>query len=255
MSNITAFANQKGGTGKTTTVINLAGALAEQGHRILVVDIDPQGNLTMGLGIDVFTLTNTIYEVMVNSLPIEEIIKPVRENIHVVPTNINLSVADLQLAGEIRREDRLREALATVANQYDYVLIDCPPSLGLLTINALSAAGNVVIPMSCDYYSMVGVRLLLSTIQRIQTRLNPHLKILGILPTRFDGRTTHAREVLSEAHEKLGRNVKVFDSLIRESVVFKEAPIGGQTITEYSSKHPGAEDYRLFAQEFIHAFD
>jgi chromosome partitioning protein len=253
MSYITAFANQKGGTGKTTTVINLAGALAEQGRRVLVVDIDPQGNLTIGLGIDLFALTRTIYDVMINGSAIEEIIKPVRENIHVVPTNINLSVADLQLAGEIRREDRLKDALATVKDLYDFVLIDCPPSLGLLTINALSAANSVVIPMACDYYSMVGVRLLLNTIQRIQARLNPHLKILGILPTRFDGRTTHSKEVLSEAREKFGQQAKVFDSLIRESVIFKEAPIGGQTITEYSSKHPGAEDYRLFAQEFIHA--
>ncbi len=255
MSNIIAFANQKGGTGKTTTVINLAGALAEQGKKVLVVDIDPQGNLTIGLGIDVFSLTNTIYEVMVNGFPIEDIIKPVRDNIHVVPTNINLSVADLQLAGEIRREDRLRDALATVKDRYDFVLIDCPPSLGLLTINALSAADKVVIPMSCDYYAMVGVRLLLTTIQRIQARLNPHLKILGILATRYDSRTTHSKEVLTEAREKLGQNVKVFDALIRESVVFKEAPVTGLTITEYNSKHLGAEDYRLFAQEFIHAFN
>ena len=255
MSHIVAFANQKGGTGKTTTVINLAGALTELGQHVLAVDIDPQGNLTIGFGIDVFSLTSTIYEVMVNGQPLAEIIKPVRENIHVAPTNINLSVADLQLAGEIRREDRLRDALAPVKERYDFVLIDCPPSLGLLTINALSAADQVLIPMACDYYSMVGVRLLLNTIQRIQSRLNPRLKILGVLPTRFDSRITHAKEVLNEAREKLGQHVKVFDAVIRESVVFKEAPVGGQTITEYNSKHPGAEDYRLFAQEFTHAFD
>lgn len=254
MSHIVAFANQKGGTGKTTSVINLAGALTELGRRVLAVDIDPQGNLTIGLGIDVFSLSSTIYEVMVNGQPIEEIIQPVREHIHVAPTNINLSVADLQLAGEIRREDRLRDALAPVKDRYDFVLIDCPPSLGLLTINALSAAEQVLIPMACDYYSLVGVRLLLNTIQRIQARLNPRLKILGVLPTRFDGRITHAKEVLNEAREKLGQHVKVFDSVIRESVVFKEAPVSGQTITEYNSKHPGAEDYRAFAQEFIHAF-
>jgi chromosome partitioning protein len=252
MSETIAFANQKGGTGKTTTVINLAGALAELGKRALVVDIDPQASLTIGFGIEPPDLERTIYDVMVEGHPIQTIIRQLREHIDIVPTNIYLSVAELKLAGEIRREDRLKNALAKVKNNYDYVLIDCPPSLGLLTINALAAADKVLIPMSCDFYSMVGVRLLLDTIHRIQDQLNPDLKILGILATRFDARTVHAKEVLQDTREKLGSHFKVFDAVIRESVRFKEAPIEGKTITEYSTNHPSAEDYRNFAKEFIY---
>lgn len=251
MSRTIAFANQKGGTGKTTTVINLAGALAELGQKLLVVDADPQGSLSIGLGVDVAGIDQNLYHVMVQGVPIQDIIVSVRDNIDVAPTNIYLSVADLQLAGEIRREDRLKNALKLVKDNYDFVLIDCPPSLGLLTINALSAAEQVIIPMSCDYYAMVGVRLLLDTIARIQTQLNPDLKILGVLPTRYDRRTTHAREVLEEAHSKLGDHIHVFDPPIRETVRFKEASVAAQLITEYSNSHPGAEDYRSLAKEIL----
>jgi chromosome partitioning protein len=252
MSYTIAFANQKGGTGKTTTVINLAGALAEVGKRVLVVDTDPQGSLTIGFGIEPSDLERTVYDVLVEGYAVQNIIERLRENIDIVPTNIYLSVAELKLAGEIRREDRLKNALAKVKNNYDYVLIDCPPSLGLLTINALAAADKVLIPMSCDFYSMVGVRLLLDTIHRIQDQLNPDLKILGILATRFDTRTAHAKEVLQDTREKLGSHFKVFDAVIRESVRLKEAPIEGKTITEYSGNHASAEDYRNFAKEFIY---
>lgn len=252
MTQTIAVANQKGGTGKTTTTMNLGGALADLGKRMLLVDIDPQGSLGVGFGVDVPRLDQTIYDVMVHEVNLADILQPVRENIDLAAANIYLSVSDMQLAGEIRREDRLKDALTPVKARYDFVLIDCPPSLGLLTINALSASDSVLIPMSCDYYSLVGVRLLLETIDRIQTRLNPDLEILGVLPTRFDRRTLHANEVLEEAREKLGtQGIRVFDTVIRETVRLKEAPIAGQTITEYQSKHPAAEDYRSLAQEVL----
>jgi chromosome partitioning protein len=251
MPHTISFSNQKGGTAKTTSVINLAGTLAEMGKKILVVDVDPQGSLSIGFSVRIPIEEPTTYEVMVDGLPLQSIIQPVRENIDLAPTNINLSVAELQLVGKIRREDKLKNAIASVKDNYDFVLIDCPPSLGLLTINALAAADKVLIPMSCDYYSMIGVRLLLDTIRRIQSELNPQLKILGVLPTRFDARTAHAREVLDETRETLGQHIKVFETVIRETVRIKEAPIEGKTITEYMSNHPGAQDYRDLAKEVI----
>jgi chromosome partitioning protein len=254
MSRIVAFANQKGGTAKTTTVANLAGVLNEQGARVLLVDLDPQASLTIGFGVDVAALPQTIYDVMTGDTPLADVIVPLRDHVDLVPTNINLSVAELQLVSEMRREDRLKDALAPVGANYDYILIDCPPSLGLLTLNALAAARYALIPMSCDYYALVGVRLLLDTLRRVQDRLNPDLQILGVLPTRYDVRTLHAREVLAEVRDKLNGHVTVFDTVIRETVRFKEAPIQGQTITEYMSDHPAAADFRAFTQEFLDEF-
>lgn len=250
-----AFANQKGGTAKTTTVANLAGALNEAGKKVLLVDIDPQASLTIGFGVDINDLAQTIYDVLIADTPIRNVIIPLRENVDLAPTNINLSVAELQLVGEMRREDRLRQALAPVADDYDFILVDCPPSLGLLTLNALAAADYVLVPMSCDYYALVGVRLLLDTLERVQQRLNPNLRILGILPTRYDVRTLHAREVLNEVRSKLDGQVKVFDTVVRETVRFKEAPIQAQTITEYVSDHPAAQDFRNLTEEFLHEFE
>ncbi|MDX1664868.1 MAG: AAA family ATPase [Candidatus Promineifilaceae bacterium] len=255
MAHIIAFSNQKGGTAKTTTVANLAVALNEMGRRVLVVDIDPQASLTIGFGVDASRLPATLYDAIIHDTPLAEIIVPVREHVDLAPTNINLSVAELQLVGEMRREDRLRHALAAVEEEYDFVLIDCPPSLGLLTLNALAASDYVVIPMSCDYYALVGVRLLLDTLGRVQERLNPNLRILGVLPTRFDARTLHAREVVDEVRSKLNGSVRVFDTIIRETVRFKEAPIQGQTMTEYMSGHPAAQDIRDLTEEFLHAFE
>lgn len=255
MTHTVAIANQKGGTAKTTTVANLAGVLNERGHRVLLVDLDPQASLTIGFGVDVSAMDETVYDVIANETPLTNILTHVRENIDLAPTNINLSVAELQLVSEIRREDRLKQALAPLKSNYDYILVDCPPSLGLLTLNALSAADRVLIPMSCDYYALVGVRLLLDTLRRVQERLNPDLKILGVLPTRYDGRTLHSKEVLQEVRNKLSGQVHVFDAVIRETVRFKEAPIQGQTITEYMSTHVGAKDFRDFTEEFLHEFE
>ena len=249
-----AFANQKGGTAKTTTVANLAGVLNERGIKVLLVDIDPQASLTIGFGVNVPELAQTVYDVIAGDAALADVLVPLRENVDLAPTNINLSVAELQLVGEMRREDRLKQALAPLQGQYDFILIDCPPSLGLLTLNALSAAGHVLIPMSCDYYALVGVRLLLDTLRRVQERLNPDLRVLGVLPTRYDGRTLHSKEVLQEVRGKLDGQVNVFDTVIRETVRFKEAPIQGQTITEYMSSHAAAQDFREFTEEFLHEF-
>ncbi len=250
-----AFANQKGGTAKTTTVANLAGVLNELGTRVLLVDIDPQASLTIGFGVNVPELGQTMYDVIAGDAALADVLRQVRENVDLAPTNINLSVAELQLVGEMRREDRLKQALAPLQGRYDFILIDCPPSLGLLTLNALSAADHVLIPMSCDYYALVGVRLLLDTLRRVQERLNPHLRILGVLPTRYDARTLHSKEVLEEVRGRLDGQVNVFDTVIRETVRFKEAPIQGQTITEYMSGHPAAQDFREFTEEFLHEFE
>lgn len=252
MVKIIAISNQKGGTGKTTTTVNLAGALAEMGKRILVVDADPQASLGIGFGIETSRLKNTLYNVILEEVPIKDILVSVREKIDLAPSNIYLSVAELQLAGVIRREDRLKNALFHIKERYDFVLIDSPPSLGLLTINSLSASESILVPMSCDFHSMVGVKLLLETIDRLRIQLNPEIKVLGILPTRFDLRTLHSREVLEEVRDKLGKqDIRVLNTIIRETVRFKEAPIEGKTIMEYMNDHPGAEDYRNLAKEVL----
>ena len=254
MAHTIAFSNQKGGTAKTTTVANLAGVLNELGKKTLLVDLDPQASLTIGFGVNLPELQQTVYDVIAGDAPLADVLLPLRENVDLAPTNINLSVAELQLVGEMRREDRLKQALAPLQEQYEFILVDCPPSLGLLTLNALSAADRVLIPMSCDYYALVGVRLLLDTLRRVQERLNPNLRILGVLPTRYDGRTLHSKEVLQEVRAKLDGQVHVFDTVIRETVRFKEAPIQGQTITEYMSGHVASQDFRAFTEEFLHEF-
>lgn len=254
MAHTIAFANQKGGTAKTTTVANLAGVLNERGKKVLLVDIDPQASLTIGFGVQITDLDETVYDVVTGQTPLAQVLTPLREHVDLAPTNINLSVAELQLVGEMRREDRLKQALAPVAGDYDFILIDCPPSLGLLTLNALAAADRVLIPMSCDYYALVGVRLLLDTLRRVQERLNPDLRILGVLPTRYDARTLHSKEVLQEVRSKLQGQVHVFETVIRETVRFKEAPIQGQTITEYMDGHAASQDFRAFTEEFLNEF-
>lgn len=243
------MANQKGGTAKTTTTLNLGAALAERGRRVLLVDMDPQGSLAVGWGIGVYNLPKTIYQVLMGEAALRDIIVSVRLNVDVAPANIYLSAAEFQLINKHRREDKLKNALQPLREAYDYILIDCPPSLGLLTVNSLSAADQVLIPMSCDFYSMVGVTLLLDTIKEIQVEVNPRLQVLGILATRYDARTLHSREVLERTKNEFGRGVRVFDSLIKESVRFKESPVVGQSILEYASNTDGARAYRALAEE------
>jgi len=249
MGKTIAIANQKGGTAKTTTTLNLGAALAERGRRVLLVDMDPQGSLAVGWGIaDVYNLPKTVYQVLMGEASLREVTISVRLNVDVAPANIYLSAAEFQLINKHRREDKLKNALQPAKENYDYILIDCPPSLGLLTVNALSAADQVLIPMSCDFYSMVGVTLLLDTIREIQVEVNPKLVVLGILATRYDARTLHAREVLERTRAEMG-GLRVFDSLIKESVRFKESPIVGQSILEYASNNDGARAYRAVAEE------
>ncbi|MDP2935883.1 MAG: AAA family ATPase [Dehalococcoidia bacterium] len=250
MAKIIAVANQKGGTAKTTTTLNLGAALAEKGRRVLLIDMDPQGSLAVGWGIsDVYNLPKTVYHVLMGEAALKETIISVRLNVDVAPANIYLSAAEFQLINKHRREDKLKNALQPVRDLYDYIMIDCPPSLGLLTVNALSASDQVLIPMSCDFYSMVGVTLLLDTIREIQVEVNPKLTVLGILATRYDARTLHSREVLERTKIEMGKGLRVFESLIKETVRFKESPVVGQSILEYAGNNDGARAYRALAEE------
>jgi len=248
---VIAFSNQKGGTGKTTTVLNLAGVLADKGKKTLVIDLDPQGSLTTGFGVDIFDLGKNIYNVVIGQEPLDKVVMSLSPNLDIAPTDINLSAAELELYMKPRREDRLKNALEPMREAYEYILIDCPPSLGMLTINALSAADGVVIPMACDFYSLVGVRLLLQSITSTKAELNPALDIVGILPTRFDQRTNHSKEVLQELRDKLSNHVTIFETVIHETVKLKEASSNQKTITDFSPEHRAADDYRNFAEEFL----
>lgn len=249
MSRIIAVANQKGGSGKTTTTRSLAGGLAERGKRVLMIDLDPQASLSEGCGLELYALERTTYQVLLGMLRLADVVVGVEPLVDLAPANIHLSAAELQLVNMNRREDKLRNALRPLREQYDYVLVDCPPSFGLLTVNALSAANSVLIPMTCDYYTMLGVRLLLETVREIQAEVNPELSIEGILPTRYDGRTLHSREILEQTREGVGAQVKVFDVVVKESVRFKESPIRGLSILQYAGSSDGARVYRELAKE------
>ncbi len=251
MARIIAVANQKGGSGKTTTTRSLAAGLGEMGKRVLMIDLDPQASLSEGCGLELYALERTTYHVLLGMLRLGDVIVKVEPRVDLAPANIHLSAAELQLVNMNRREDKLRNALRPIREEYDFVLVDCPPSFGLLTVNALSAANSVLIPMTCDYYTMLGVRLLLETVREIQAEVNPELGIEGILPTRFDGRTLHSKEILEQTRMGLGAQVKVFDVVVKESVRFKESPIRGESILQYASNTEGARAYRELAKEIV----
>ncbi len=245
-----AVANQKGGVGKTTTTINLGAALAEHNRKILLIDMDPQGALSIALGINSYSMDETLYNVLVDSyLNLSEVIYTVRPNLDVVPANIDLAAAEIELISTIAREYILKEALAPVQNLYHYILIDCSPSLGLLTINALTAADRVLIPMQCEYLALRGMRVLLDTIEKVKAKLNPQLEILGVLGTMYNARTLHAREVLEEVRSVLGE--KVYDIVIKSSIRFAEAPVAHKPILDYDPRHEGAMAYRQLAEVII----
>jgi chromosome partitioning protein len=245
-----AIANQKGGVGKTTTVVNLGVALAHLQKKTLVVDMDPQGALSIGMGLDSYGLDRTIYTALMNQdMAIQEIVHPVQAYLDLIPANIELAAAEIELIGEIRREFTLRRILEPLEPWYDFVLFDCPPSLGLLTINALCASHEVLIPMQCEYFAMRGLRMLLDSIDKVKARLNPDLDLAGILATMYSTGTVHAREVLEELRSVFGE--KVFDVVIFKSIRFAEASVASQAIVEYASKHKGAIAYAGLAKALI----
>jgi chromosome partitioning protein len=250
MARTIAVANQKGGVAKTTSVASLGAALSERGQRVLLVDLDPQACLTFSLGFDPDGLQQTVHDVFVGRCGIDTTILPVDgETFELVPANIDLAGAEAYLLTRTGREYALRSALETVTDRYDVVVMDCPPSLGVLTINALTAADEVVIPLQCETLSHRGVGQLLSTIDDVKRLTNRSLHVTGILPTMFDGRTTHAREVLADVGQRY--QLRVFDPPVRKSIRFAEAPREGRTILRYAPSHPGAEDYRAISRVLV----
>jgi chromosome partitioning protein len=249
---IVAMVNQKGGVGKTTSTINLGAALAEAGRRVLLVDFDPQGALSAGLGTNPHELDLTVYNVLMDrKADIYEAIQSTEiENIDLLPANIDLSAAEVQLVNEVAREQVLDRALRKVSDDYDVILIDCQPSLGLLTVNALTAAHGVVIPLICEFFALRAVALLVETIEKVQDRLNPRLQIDGVLATMYDARTLHSREVIGRLLEAFGD--KVFETVIKRTIKFADATVAAEPITTYAGNHPGAEAYRQLARELIY---
>jgi chromosome partitioning protein len=254
LGKVIAIANQKGGVGKTTTAINLGGALAQLGKRVLCLDLDPQANLTVGLGIDLNTVDKNIANVLVEpDVSLDSIIRPTKtKNVDVAPATLELSAAEVELFNAIGREMALRDNLTPeIAQRYEYIIIDCPPTLGLLTLNALVAANGVIIPVQTQYYALKGVAALLRIIKTVQSRLNPGLKVLGLLPTFYDSRTILARDMLDSLKD-LGDH-QVFATVIRQSVKIGEAPTAGLPITSYDKKSDAAKAYVDLAREVVRA--
>jgi len=249
---IVAMCNQKGGVGKTTSTINLGAALAECGRRVLLVDLDPQGALSAGLGVAHHELDLTVHNLLIGSkYTIDEVLRPTRvENMDLLPSNIDLSAAEIQLVNEVGREQTLGRALEPIRDRYDYILIDCQPSLGLLTVNALACSDGVIIPMECEYFSLRGLALLNDTVEKVRDRLNPRLSLYGIVVTMFDSRLLHSRQVMARVVEVFGD--LVYDTAISRTVRFPDASVAGEPITTWAPKSGGAEAYRAMAREVIH---
>lgn len=248
---VVAMCNQKGGVGKTTTAINLGGALADYGRRVLLVDFDPQGALSVGLGLDAHKLDISIYNVLMDdSLHGGDILQKTSiEGMDLLPANIDLSAAEIQLVTEVGREQALGRVIRPLLGDYDVVLIDCQPSLGLLTVNALTASDGVIIPLECEYFALRGVALLQDTILKVRDRLNPRLEIEGLLATMYDSRTVHGREVLSRLIEAF--DDRVFNTIVGRTVRFPETTVAGMPITSFAPSSPGAKAYRNLAREVL----
>jgi len=248
---VLAMCNQKGGVGKTTSTINLGAALAEYGRRVLLVDFDPQGALSVGLGVNPLQLDQTVYNLLMErDVSIDDVLlKTEVPGMDLLPSNIDLSAAEVQLVNEVAREQTLMRALAPIRADYDIVLVDCQPSLGLLTVNALTAANGVIIPMECEFFALRGVALLIQTIEKIQERLNPQLEVEGILATMYDARTIHGREVLARVVDAFGD--RVFHTVINRTVRFPETTVAGEPITSYATSSNGAKAYRELAKEVL----
>ncbi len=248
---IIALCNQKGGVGKTTTTINLAAALADYGRKVLVVDFDPQGAASVGLGVNPHELDRTVYNLLMErTAALADVVRPTEvANLDLLPANIDLSAAEVQLVGEVARESVLSRVLRAAEDDYDVVLIDCQPSLGLLTVNALTAAHGVLIPLECEFFALRGVALLIETVEKVRDRLNPRLQIDGILATMHDSRTLHSREVLARVHEAFGD--QLLQTVIGRTVKFPDASVAAEPITSYAPNHPGAVAYRQLARELV----
>ena len=250
MAKSIAVFNQKGGVGKTTTVVNLAYCLASLGNKILMVDIDPQGNTTSGIGINKSNLKKTIYDVLINGdNPLDAVIETEYENLKILPSSVQLAAAEIELTQEDRRELKLKDSIELLKPDYDYIFIDCPPSLGLLSVNALSAVDSVIIPVQCEYYALEGVSQLMNTIKLIRKGLNPKLEVEGVVLSMFDGRTNLSIQVVDEVKKYF--KGKVYTTLIPRNVRLAEAPSHGMPITVYDPKSKGAEAYMELAEEFI----
>lgn len=247
---VLAVVNQKGGVGKSTTSVNLAASLAELGRRILLVDLDPQGNATSGFGLNKNQREQCVYDALLGDVPIEQLIEPVGvEGVFVVPATIQLAGAEIELVSAFSREAKLKHVLSSVLADFDIVIVDCPPSLGLLTINALTAASGVLIPVQCEYYALEGLTKLLESVRLVKTHLNPDLDIFGVVMTMFDGRTKLSQQVVEEVRDFFGE--QVFDTLVPRSVRLSEAPSFGQPVTTFDPSGRGAEAYRRLAEEVI----
>ena len=246
---IIALANQKGGVGKTTTTISLGAALVELGASVLLVDMDPQGSLGVGLGIEANALDTTVYNLLLQdgaSLD-DAIVSTKTPGLDLLPANIDLAAAEILLVQEVAREHALKRVLERVRDRYDFVLIDCPPSLGLLTINALSASDGVIVPLECEYFALRGMSLLMQTLERVRERLNPELRLEGVIATMYDGRTLHGRDVFDRVKEAFGD--VVFTTTIGKTIRFAEAPVAGESILTYAPTSAGAKAYRALGQE------
>lgn len=250
MGKIIAIANQKGGVGKTTTAINLSAALADKGKKVLVIDMDPQGNTTSGFGVEKNELDNTVYELMLEECSVHDcIIKDVYKTLSIIPSNVNLAAAEIELIETNSKEYILKREIDFIADKYDYILIDCPPSLSMLTVNAMTTAGSVLVPIQCEFYALEGLSQLIHTINLVKKKLNPELAMEGVVFTMYDGRNNLSREVVENVKEALEE--KIFDTMIPRNIRLAEAPSYGIPITEYDPKSAGAESYLSLADEII----
>lgn len=249
MGRIISITNQKGGVGKTTTVINLGAALKEIGKNVLLIDMDPQGGLGIGLGVEPESINKSIYDVILDNNNIDEIVVETKSGLYLAPSNIDLCGAELELLSKDRWAFKLKNSIKNITDKYDYIFIDTPPSLGVLTINVLAAAKEVLIPIACEYYSLRALRFLLDSISDVKNYVNPEIKVLGIVFTFYDVRTIHSKEIVNEIRESLKGKYKVFNSVIRHTVRFKESPMIGRSILYYAPNNPSALAYRNLAKE------
>ena len=251
MGRAIAIANQKGGVGKTTTAINLSACLAEMGKKILTIDIDPQGNTTSGLGLDKTNIENTIYDLFLGEADIEDCIKKeVLENLALLPSDIDLAAAEIELIGVQNKEFIIRESIEKIRDEYDFIIIDCPPSLNMLTINAMTTADTVLVPIQCEYYALEGLTQLIHTINLVKERLNPELEMEGVVFTMYDARTNLSLQVVENVKSNLHQTI--YKTIIPRNIRLAEAPSHGLPINLYDSKSAGAESYRFLAEEVIH---